>query len=203
MQIKLFTLGPLETNCFLLASGKKAAMVDVGGEPGEVLNYLEQNGLELADILITHMHFDHVLGVKALAEATGAKVRANGRDEFLLTGQSTLGFPNPPAFEYENLDEGPADFIGQECRVFATPGHSPGSLSYYFPAAKALFCGDVLFYRSVGRSDFPGGDTKTLMNSIRQKIYTLPDETTVYPGHMLETNAGDEKRLNPFVTAHG
>lgn len=201
MQIKLFALGPLETNCFLLIKGREAALVDVGGDAHEVLDYLGEHGLSLTDILVTHMHFDHVLGLADLARATGARVWANERDEFLLTAHSKLGLPNPPSFGYAKLDEGPASFLGEECQVFSTPGHTPGSLSYYFPAVKAIFCGDVLFYRSVGRTDLPGGDAATLTRSIREKIFSLPDETTVYPGHMLETSVGDEKRLNPFVAA--
>lgn len=199
MQIKTFSLGPLETNCYLLMSGKEAVLVDVGGDAREVLDYLEKTGIKLTDILVTHMHFDHVLGVAALALATGARVWANERDEYWLLPSNNVGFPTPEAFEYQRLDEGPTKFLSEFCHVFATPGHTPGSLSYHFPNSKALFCGDVLFYRSVGRSDFLGGDTDTLMSSIRNKIYTLPDDTVVYPGHMLETNVGDEKRLNPFV----
>lgn len=201
MKIVPFAIGPLETNCFLLQKGKEAAIVDVGGNPAEVLDYLKDNGLKLTDILVTHMHFDHVLGVAELARATGAKAWANRLDDVVLHGSNSLGFPSATPFDYNNLEEGQTSFLGEECRVFFTPGHTPGSLSYYFPSISSLFCGDVLFYRSVGRTDFPGGDTQTLMNSISQKIYTLPENTTVYPGHMLETNVGDEKRLNPFVTA--
>lgn len=199
MQIVHFTLGPIETNCMLLHNGKEAAMVDVGGDATQVIAYLKENKLKLTDILVTHMHFDHVLGVADLAAATGAKVWANSRDEYLLTGNRKIGGPDPKPFEYTNIEEGPASFIGAECKMLSTPGHTPGSISFYFPDLASVFCGDVLFYRSVGRSDFPGGDTDTLMSSIRQKIYTLPNETTVYPGHMIETNVGDEKRLNPFV----
>lgn len=201
MQIKTFALGPLETNCYLLMKGKEAALVDVGGDVRELLDYLEKTRIKLTDILVTHMHFDHVLGVAELALTTGARVWSNERDEYLLEPHNNVGFPMPERFEYQRLDEGPTNFLGESCQVFATPGHTPGSLSYYFSDSKALFCGDVIFYRSVGRTDFLGGDTDTLMNSIRNKIYTLPDDTVIYPGHMLQSNVGDEKRLNPFVQA--
>lgn len=199
MQIVPFALGPLETNCLLLVEGREAALVDVGGDAAQVLDYLRRNDLRLTDILITHMHVDHVLGAADLAQATGAQIRANSRDEYNLSGNGVLGFPDPKPFAYVNIEEGPTSVLGAECRALATPGHTPGSISYYFPEISTLFCGDVLFHRSVGRTDFPGGDTDTLMNSIRQKIYTLPEDTAVYPGHMLETTVGDEKRLNPFV----
>lgn len=201
MELAVFNLGPLATNSYLLHNGKEAVMIDVGGEPHEVLKYLKEKGLALKEILVTHMHFDHVLGVTALAEATGAAVRANSRDSYLL-GEQGMGFPAiPKDFKYSGLDEGKIEVLGQECLVLSTPGHTQGSLSYYFPELGALFCGDVLFYRSVGRSDFPGGNTETLMNSIRNKLYTLPDETTVYPGHDLETSIGGEKSSNSFVRA--
>lgn len=201
MKIKQFNIGPFETNCLLVHNDKEAFMVDVGGDPAPVLSYLKQNGLKLTDILVTHMHFDHTLGVADLAEATGAAVWANERDEYLLTGNMSEGFPDPKPFKYTNLEEGKKTWLGMECHALSTPGHTPGSISYYFPQLATLFCGDVLFYRSVGRADFPGGDGDALFKSIREKIYTLPEETTVYPGHMLETKVGDEKRLNPFVKA--
>lgn len=201
MQIKEFNLGPLETNCMLVHDDKEAFIVDVGGDPAPVLDYLKQNSLKLTDILVTHMHCDHTLGVADLAEPTGAAVWGNKLDEYLLTGNRAMGFPDPKPFKYTHIDEGKKSWLGMECQMLSTPGHTPGSISYYFANLAALFCGDVLFYRSVGRSDFPGGDGPTLFKSIREKIYTLPEETTVYPGHMLETNVGDEKRLNPFVKA--
>lgn len=199
MQIVKFVLGPIDTNCLLLHNDKEAVIVDVGGDAQEVTAYLKNNNLKLTDILVTHMHVDHVLGVADLAEATGAAVWADERDEYLLTGNRVMGFPDPKPFMYTNIKEGSAGFIGVECQMFSTPGHTPGSFSFYFPELSALFCGDVLFYRSVGRTDFPGGDADTLMNSIKRKIYSLPDDTAVYPGHMMESNVGDEKRLNPFV----
>ena len=199
MKIIRFNLGPLETNCLLVHNDKEALIVDVGGDPSEVLEYLRKNNLKLTDILVTHMHFDHVLGVADLVTATGAAVWANERDEYLMTGNKSMGFPDPKPFKYTNVEEGEKSWLGLECQMLSTPGHTPGSISYYFKELGAIFCGDVLFYRSVGRSDFPGGNGDTLFASIRNKIYSLPEDTVVYPGHMQETKVGDEKRLNPFV----
>lgn len=201
MELAVFNLGPLGTNSYLLHNGKEAVMFDVGGEPSEVLKYLKEKGLTLKEILVTHMHFDHVLGVTALAESTGAEVWANSRDSYLL-GNLGDGWPVIPRdFKFSELDEGEKNVLNVKCQVLSTPGHTPGSLSYYFQDFGTVFVGDVLFYRSVGRTDFPGGNTETLMNSIRQKLYTLPGQTAVYPGHNLETNIADEKRLNSLVQA--
>lgn len=202
MQLVEFPLGPLETNSFLLHAGNEAVMIDAGGDPSAVLDYLADNRLKLTHILITHLHFDHVLGVAALQKATGAKAYCSERDFPLLEGQLNsvgMGFPPVDKFESENLDESVLDILGTQCRVLATPGHSPGSLSYYFENIDSIFGGDVLFYRSVGRTDFPGGNTATLMESIKTKIYSLPDHTKVYPGHGPDTTVELEKKSNPFV----
>ena len=111
-----------------------------------------------------------------------------------------MGMPKTPAFPYSLVALGQQTFAGLECTVLHVPGHTPGGLSYYFPAASVVFAGDALFYRSVGRTDFPGGDADTLFSAIRTKLFTLPESTVVYPGHGPETTIGDEKRSNPFVS---
>ena len=203
MRIHTFPLGPLETNCYLLVEGDEAVAVDPGGNPAMVVQYLTTHKLKLTAILVTHLHFDHVLGVAALAKETGATVYANSRDDFMLRSElgsgGGFGLPETEPFENENLDEGELTLMGLTCKVLATPGHSPGSLSYYFPAAKAVFGGDVLFHRSVGRSDLPGGDGNTLRETIRKKLFTLPPETVVYPGHGPSTTVSAEMRGNPFI----
>lgn len=205
MRIHTFPLGPLETNCYLLVEGEEAVAVDPGGNPATVVRYLDAHKLKLAAILVTHSHFDHVLGVAALAKETGAPVYANSRDDFMLRpapGSGVgYGMPDTEPFENADMDEGEINLMGLTCKVLATPGHSPGSLSYYFPAANAVFGGDVLFHRSVGRSDLPGGDANTLRETIRKKLFTLPGETVVYPGHGPSTTVSGEMRGNPFVGA--
>ncbi|CAK7029205.1 MAG: putative protein [Desulfovibrio sp.] len=205
MRIHTFPLGPLETNCYLLVEGNKAVAVDPGGDPAMVVQYLATHTLTLEAILVTHLHFDHILGVAALAKETGAIVYANERDDFMIRSDlgsgGGFGMPKTEPFTNENLDESEITLMGVPCKVFATPGHSPGSLSYYFPSASAIFGGDVLFYRSVGRSDLPGGDGNTLRETIRQKFFTLPPETVVYPGHGPSTTVNAEMRGNPFIGA--
>ncbi|MDL2313785.1 MBL fold metallo-hydrolase, partial [Desulfovibrio sp. OttesenSCG-928-C14] len=198
-----FVIGPLSTNCYLVHNYKEAALFDPGGEVGEILQFLKSNSLKLTHIYNTHMHFDHVWGNQELSEATGAPIFANERDHYLVEGnaQATRQWGLPPVkpYEYVNLDEGEISILGTPCRVLATPGHTPGSLSFYLPEHGKLFSGDLLFYRAVGRSDFPGGDGRVLAKSVREKVYVLPDETVVYAGHELATTVGGEKQHNPYV----
>lgn len=204
MRVYAFPLGPLETNCYLLVEGSEAVAVDPGGNPASVVKFLRDNGLTLTAILNTHLHFDHVGGNAALRAATGAPIYLNKEDLFLLEASSGTRFGLPPTdpFEYETLEAGDATFLGARCTVIRTPGHSPGSLSFYFPDQGILFSGDVLFFRDTGRSDLPGGSRPILENeTIRGKLYKLPDATVVYPGHGPETSIGVEKVENHWVRA--
>lgn len=204
MDIKTFPIGPLETNCYLAIHEDKAAAVDVGGDPAPVLAYLQNAGVKLETILITHLHCDHIYGAKALFEATGAPVLA-GEDEGYLMSTDVgrggfMGLPRVAEFDYEAIGPGEREVIGRPCRVLPTPGHTKGSLSFYFPEDKAVFVGDLLFYRSIGRTDFPGGDYDTLLASVVAHIFTLPDDVAVYSGHGPATTVGAEKMHNPFFT---
>lgn len=201
--IQSFFIGPLATGSYLVMNGNEAVMIDVGGDPTPVLKKLESDKLTLTHILLTHLHYDHTMGVADLSNALLSKqavapvVLLHEADEFLLDG--AVGMPDVAPFAYSQVPLGAQRFAGLDCTVLHTPGHTPGGVSYYFPALASVFVGDALFQRSIGRTDFPGGDTDTLFNSIRTQLYTLPDETTVYPGHGPETGVGDEKRANPFV----
>jgi hydroxyacylglutathione hydrolase len=202
MRITSYPLGPLETNCFVLDHQGQALAVDPGGDPAKVLDFLRAEKLTLAHILITHLHFDHIYGCAALAKATGAPVLAPSADAYLLETElgrgGVYGFPVVEPFDYAPLTEGPARFLDLECQCLTTPGHTPGSFSFYFPAAKAAFVGDLVFYRSVGRTDFPGGSSEALKTSVEDKIFTLPGETALFPGHGQETTVAAEKTHNPF-----
>ena len=182
MPVATFPLGPLQTNSYLIHNAGQAVAVDVGGEPAPMLEYLTEHKLALAAICLTHRHFDHLYGVAELAGATKAVVYAPTGDDSLAETESGKG----------------GIFGGMECRVLETPGHTPGGVSLYFPAEKLVFTGDALFYRSMGRTDFPGGDQATLLRSIKDVLFTLPEDTTVYPGHGPATSIGDERKNNPF-----
>ena len=182
--------------------GREALVVDPGGDPTPILSLLQERKLTLTHIVDTHFHCDHIYGNAALHEATNAPILASPEDDSLLAtelgGGGLMGLPMVEAFEYAPLLPGETTFLGQPCTVMATPGHSPGSLSLYFPQAKAVFVGDLIFYGSVGRTDFPGGDWETLVASVINNIFILPEDTVIYNGHGPETTVGQEKRTNPF-----
>ncbi|MDR1945851.1 MAG: MBL fold metallo-hydrolase [Desulfovibrio sp.] len=207
MQVAVFPLGPLETNCFLIHTDGEAVAVDPGGDPAPVLRRLGDRKLRLTHILLTHLHFDHTFGVAPLAKATGAAVLGPEADRYMLAGEmgsgGTWGLPRVEHYDFSAIVPGDMDLLGTVCRVIATPGHTPGGLSFYFSNLGAVFSGDTLFYRSIGRSDFPGGNHAVLCASIREKLFKLPDDTMVYSGHGPVTTIGAEKRSNPFVGMFG
>jgi len=204
MEIKTIPLGPLQTNCYILVGDTEAVAVDPGGDPAAVLAFLKEKGVTLTHILNTHLHFDHTYGNKALSEATGAPVLCGKDDTYLLESWlgkgGDMGLPFIEMYEYQTIEPGRATFAGFECDIRHTPGHSGGSLTFYFPEAQAAFVGDLIFYRSIGRTDFPGGDLELLKKSVKEKIFTLPPETQLLSGHGPETTVGDEMNHNPFFT---
>ncbi len=202
MPIATFPIGPLATNSYIINDSAEAVAIDVGGEPSEIQNYLASRSLTLAAICLTHMHFDHLYGVADLAEATGAPVLAPEGDNPIIDTESTKGgiwgMPLVKPFETRPLPLGKTKFGDMDCMVLETPGHTPGGVSLYFPKFNAVFTGDALFNRSLGRTDFPFGNHQQLLASIREKLFTLPDSVEVYPGHGPATTIGAEKRENPF-----
>lgn len=206
MIIETFVLGTLEENCYLLYDREKGscAVVDPGSRPGRLIRRIEELSLNLTAVLLTHGHFDHILGLDMLLEqsfcADDCVVYALAKEEALLTSASkNLSGMFGSAYIYEDatyVEDGQMlSVIGEEIQVIATPGHTVGGCCYYVAAEKALFTGDTLFRGSVGRSDFPTGDESTLFSSIREKLLILPDEVTVYPGHMQTTTIGREKEV--------
>lgn len=204
LYVTTMPLGPLDTNCYIVHGKGEAVVVDPGGDADEILSFLDKGKLSLTAILNTHLHFDHIQGNADLIKATGLTPLCNPRDAYLmqteLGGGGMMGLPRTTPFPRADLDEGEVQLLGTTCRVLATPGHSPGSLSFYFETLGSVFVGDLLFYRSIGRTDFPGGSEAVLLDAVRTKIFTLPEETTVYPGHGPETTVRQERLNNPFFT---
>jgi hydroxyacylglutathione hydrolase len=202
LPIHTFALGPLQTNCYLVAHKGRALVVDPGGDPDIVLQFAATKKLQIQRILNTHLHFDHLYGNQALHSATGALISVPEKDVPLLASGlgsgNYMGLPKVDTFAYETITEGEHSFIGLQCRALFTPGHSPGSLSYYFPELNAVFVGDVLFSGSIGRTDFFGGDLETLLASVRTRLFSLPPGTAVYPGHGPATTILEEQRSNPY-----
>ncbi len=202
MRVTTFSLGPLGTNSYILDRDGRALAIDMGGDPAPVLDFLRKEGLSLGAILITHRHFDHMYGVAALQKACLCPAFVPAGDAPLADTEACAGgiwgMPMVPAFAATEFTDS-LDLPGFDVRVLATPGHTPGGVSFHFPQAGCVFTGDALFYRSLGRTDFPLGDHQTLLRSVRDVLFSLPDETIVYPGHGPETTIGDERRHNPFI----
>ncbi len=208
LKVSCFPLGPLQTNCFVVHNLKEALVIDPGGNPKSVLNFLNKNSLTLKYILNTHFHFDHILGNKDLQDSTEVEILASSKDDFLLKAQvggggGMLGFPKVPLFDYRDIGEGVVKWLGEECHILSTPGHTPGSLSFYFPESKVLFSGDLIFQRSIGRTDFPGGSLEQLLDSVKRKVFVLPGDTIIYSGHGPATTVHEEKLFNPFFQEGG
>lgn len=206
MIIHSFTLGPVATNCWVLAEKDlgQAVIVDPGLNPTPVLDYLARFRYRATHVLLTHLHADHAAGTADIAAATGAEVLASDAD--LALGDDPLlrggawGFPSLPPLAFTPVQPQRLTLLGQPCLPIPVPGHSPGSLCWYFPAVAAIFTGDTLFKNTVGRTDHALGDGAQLLRSIRQRLLTLPDDTEVYPGHGQPTTIGAEKTANPFFS---
>jgi glyoxylase-like metal-dependent hydrolase (beta-lactamase superfamily II) len=205
LRVEQLSLGPIGTNCYVVRSSLTAAdavVVDPSGDATELRLTLARLGTSCSAILVTHGHFDHLLGVADLAEGTGAPVHMPEGERTLL--ESPDGKYTPPGITLRAhapevlLTGGEAlDVAGMAFDVLAVPGHSPAHIAYH--ADGCLFSGDVLFAGSVGRTDLPGADWETLLASIGMLIDTLAPETVVYPGHGPITTLGDELARNPFL----
>ena len=204
VEIHTLVVGRLQTNCYILQSGGEAVIVDPGDEHERILMLIKDVRAKPARIIATHTHFDHVLGVDGVRKATKASFLIHHDDLPMLQSMQSrvhqiMGFEVPPPPKVDGyVKDGDLLEVGDEkIRVLHTPGHSPGSVS--LSGDGYVLTGDALFNQSIGRTDLPGGDLNTLVHSIREKLFKLDDETTVYPGHGPETTIGDEKLGNPFV----
>jgi glyoxylase-like metal-dependent hydrolase (beta-lactamase superfamily II) len=204
MLVHTFVTGPLETNTYLVGDRDtgEAIVIDPGGDPGEIIAFLARERLRCRQIVNTHGHFDHISGNRALMAATGAPLLIHEGDAPMLGEAASharlfmLQAENSPQPDVYLADQEELRVGKVVLRVVHTPGHSPGSITLVAPGR--AFCGDLVFYGSVGRTDLPGGSEKTLLASIRRHIMTLPDDTVLHPGHGPETTVGLEKRQNPF-----
>jgi hydroxyacylglutathione hydrolase len=207
MQIYTFPLGPLQTNCYIIANddSKEAIIVDAGMNPDELIYKSEEYTVQA--ILMTHAHFDHMGGLDKIRRKVKAPVYIHKNEQEWLVNADLNGSSRWPTIggamlsepaEHETADGEVLELAGFSIRVLETPGHTPGGLSFLID--KHLFSGDTLFARSIGRTDLLGGNYDQLMESIHDKLMELPDETIVYPGHGPATTIGDEKTYNPFIS---
>jgi len=215
--LERLALGPLQANCYLYGPPTDGLVIDPGDEPERILRAAAALGMTIRLLVCTHGHFDHTGAVSALAEATGAQMYIHSDDLALMlnggisaaanSGEGTppgipawlaqpKALPRPPHL----LADGDAVTAGTvSLTVIHTPGHTPGSICLYDAQEGILFSGDTLFRMGVGRADLPGGQGRTLLNSIKERLFVLPDITRVYPGHGPSTFIGLEKTRNPFV----
>ena len=204
MILETHAVGMIQANCYILGDeeSREAIVIDPGGDAPTIVRSLEKANLKLVAILATHGHFDHVDGLGQLKKAVDAPIYLHREDLPLVESMGSQGAmfgvqiqqaPTPENFVAEG-DE--IRFGNLTVQVLHTPGHSPGSVSYRI--GDKVFVGDLLFAGSIGRTDLPGGDYATLISAVREKIFTLGDTTTVYPGHGPATTVGTEKRTNPF-----
>ena len=209
IQIHVLPAGPIQTNAYLLTAPERgeAVLVDAPGDVWpDVEAVLQKEKCKLTELWITHGHWDHTQGGAEVVRRSGAKVRAHQDDRMLIETPEIMSH-----FMGEDLGIEPIHVdawvaqgdkfsaLGEEVEVRHVPGHCPGNVLFYFANEKSAFVGDAIFARSIGRTDLPGGSMQQLDRAIRTQIYTLPDETTVFPGHGPKTTVGREKRSNPYV----
>ncbi len=205
MIFRALTVGFIATNCYIAGSEitRRGLVIDPGGSARDILSAVKSLKLEVALIVATHCHFDHIGAVKVLKEATGAKFAVGGSEKTSpgaftkLVAVMSGGSASVPEPDIILKDGDSIDIDDLHFKVLFTPGHSPDEISLY--GHGVLFSGDTLFNSGIGRTDFPGCSYEQLAASIKDKLYTLPDDTVVYPGHGPETTIGDEKRGNPFI----
>lgn len=211
LTVKKFAFNPLQENTYIIADEQgDCCIVDpgcyFGNERNELKEYIQENRLQPKYLLNTHGHFDHVFGNKFIADTYGLQPHLHETEkpvlEYASVSAQQWGFPfDPYQGDLIFLRAGDRVRLGADTlSVLFTPGHAPGHISFYCAEQAFVVSGDVLFRESIGRTDLPGGDFETLIRSIRNELFTLPDDTVVYPGHGPDTTTGYEKQHNPFLT---
>lgn len=205
VKIGRMVVGSFGTNCYVVyrEGSERAIFIDPADYGAQIHKKMLDNGFKVEAVLLTHAHFDHMLGASDLRKASGAKIYALDAEQALcestelnlseMTGRACTIKPNAYLKDGEEVE-----LAGITFKVIATPGHTAGSCCYYFEEAGFVVCGDTVFEESVGRTDFPTGSSSQLIRSIKEKIFTLPDETQLYPGHGDSTTVEHEKKYNPF-----
>ncbi len=206
MTIKSMVLGPVQTNCYFLINDetKEVLIIDPADNAAGIEGWIREEGLEPRAILLTHGHFDHILGVEGLRKAFDIPVYAGKNEADVLKDprknvSPMLGRSVSVSADRLLSDNEIFTLAGIRMQVFFTPGHTEGSICFYLPDEKKLFSGDTLFEASVGRTDFPTGSSRQLVDAIKTRLFILDDDVMVYPGHGGCTSIGYEKTHNPFV----
>jgi len=206
MKIEKFPLGILGANCYLLINEetKDTVVVDPGGHSKKFTAYIEEEKLNLVAILLTHGHFDHIMGIDSILENWNIPVYVEEEDLPIMTDPElnlSSSYTNGYSFDgAKPLKDGQKlELAGETIEVIHTPGHTMGGCCYYFPYEDVIFTGDSLFCGSIGRTDFKGGSMSDLVRTVKEKIMTLPEHTEVYPGHNDTTTIENERMYNPYL----
>lgn len=206
MKIEQYCVGQVATNCYFAVNGetKEMVIVDPGDSAQMLAEKIRQQGLKPKAVLLTHGHFDHAMAAGKLAEMFGIKIYAHEAEKETLKNphknvSTMIGKSEAYHADVFAKDGEVLNLAGMELKVLHTPGHTEGGCCYYLEKEKVLFSGDTLFCQSVGRTDFPGGSMSGIVRSIREKLLALPDDVSVYPGHMDITTIGRERASNPFL----
>lgn len=206
MKVEKFVTGIISTNCYLVINEdtKQAVVIDPAACPSYLMSHIKSEGLKIEAILLTHGHFDHIMGIDGFLSEFDVPVYVHEEDadamEDPVLNQSstyTSGYTFGKARYLR--DRQTLELAGYTFQVIHTPGHTKGGCCYYVASEGVLFSGDTLFQNSVGRTDFVNSSTSDLVHSVREKLFLLPDDTMVCPGHMGETKIGHEKKYNPYV----
>ena len=201
LKIKRVIVGALEVNCFIVRDSdtNDALIIDPGDEADRIIEAVKLVEAKPLGILLTHAHVDHIRGVGAVSAAFNLPVWIHEADRAMYLSPDNAILPWLPAAE--NLPQpvaAPLQLPNHPYEIIETPGHTPGGVCFYFKDEKLLFSGDTLFQGTYGRTDFPGGSAPTLFHSIRTKLFTLPDDVKVWPGHNESTTIGEEKQTQVF-----
>lgn len=206
MKVEKFVTGIISTNCYLAINEetKQAVVIDPAACPSYLMSHIKSEGLKVEAILLTHGHFDHIMGIDGFLSEFDVPVYvheddADAMEDPALNQSSTYTSGYTFGKARYLRDRQTLELAGYTFQVIHTPGHTKGGCCYYVASEDVLFSGDTLFQNSVGRTDFVNSSTSDLVHSVREKLFLLPDDTIVYPGHMGETKIGHEKKYNPYV----
>ena len=212
MMIKKFTLSQTKTNSYVLGSSdrRSCVVIDVGSEPGPLLDFLCREDLKIEAVVLTHGHYDHFGGLKQLLKGHSQAKLIIGRDAQKVCRNPLRNFSaffalptSTPKADRLVVQGDRIEIDGLSLEVLDLPGHSPGSIGLYEDSDKSVYCGDTLFAGSIGRTDFPGASHELLLESIRNRLMSLGDDTKVWPGHGQESTIGVERRTNPYLNGEG